>query len=295
MTMGKRWFYGTATVLLLWLGLTMLPLRASSPSPAGHVIIAVGEVTATSPDDITRPLERRAPVFEGDIVRTGANARTQIRFRDDGAISLDENSVLHIETFRYKEDDRGDVRSVMRLIKGGLRSITGAIGRIDPAAYLVESAPATIGIRGTYFELFLDEALSVAVWRGRIRVSNRAGSIDLGDDTNYRFAVVSSADEPPEGRMNTPSGIHGSVLPPLEEQGVNQGTVDLLEADRLLETGIEGTLETGIGGTVDTTVDTLGDTVDTTIDTLEGAVDTTVDTLGDTVDTTVDTVGNVIP
>lgn len=233
--------------LLLAAALAPTPLGASEP--AGQVITASGSVTATAPDREDRALERRSPVFVGDTVHTAADSRAQIRFADGGLVALGERSALRVDTFRSADDERGGA-SVMELLKGSLRSVTGAIGRTRPEAYRLDTELATIGIRGTYFELFLADALSVAVWRGAIRVANRAGAIDLGDGADYRFALVRSADEPPEGRLEPPPGIGESDLPPLDEeradtQSLEAGSGSVAQEPLLADSLTEDTLVSG--------------------------------------------------
>ncbi len=79
-------------------------------------------------------------------------------------------------------------RSFYVLLKGGFRSITGAIGKEDKAAYRVRTPVATIGIRGTdYTAVFCSsdctggkrDGLYVSVAEGGVFMKNKAGMLEL--------------------------------------------------------------------------------------------------------------------
>ena len=80
------------------------------------------------------------------------------------------------------------------MLKGGLRAITGLIGRTRPAAFRMETRNATIGIRGTDFMAALDDQLYLQVTSGSVSMENTAGSLAL--DTGQTAAVASAKDLP---------------------------------------------------------------------------------------------------
>jgi len=148
---------------------------------------------------------------EGDLVITEANGRAQIRMSDGGLIALRPGSELLIEAFLYSggsdasADGQRQDRSFFKLLKGGLRSITGAVGQAEKEAYRVETPVATIGIRGTDYLAYLCDAncaaggvlnagLHVAVNSGGVRISNSKGSIDVDPG---EAAYVGSKDQTP--------------------------------------------------------------------------------------------------
>jgi hypothetical protein len=57
---------------------------------------------------------------------------------------------------------RPPARAFFRLLKGGFRAVSGAIGSADPAEYRVNTPVATIGIRGTDYWVVLCDAACVA-------------------------------------------------------------------------------------------------------------------------------------
>ena len=94
-----------------------------------------------------------ANVQAGDAVVTGAASHAQIRFADDGLVALKPDTEFRIETYVYNGRVDGNERAVFRLVRGGFRTVTGQIGKVDHDRYSVVTTQATIGIRGTHFVL----------------------------------------------------------------------------------------------------------------------------------------------
>ena len=130
----------------------------------------------------------------GDTVSTSVNGRVQLRMKDGGLIALKPNTDFLIEAFAYTPQGQASAsqtaenKSFFALLKGGFRSITGAVGKTDKSGYRVRTPVATIGIRGTdYTAQFcakecgagIDAGLTVAVLTGGVTVSNDVGSLNV--------------------------------------------------------------------------------------------------------------------
>jgi hypothetical protein len=72
-------------------------------------------------------------------------------FRDEGRVSLQESTQFRVEKFKYDKAEPEE-NAVLRLLKGGVRVVTGLIGRVNHDNYQFKVATATIGIRGTGFD-----------------------------------------------------------------------------------------------------------------------------------------------
>ncbi len=178
-------------------------------SPAAIVIVASGSVQALGEEGF-RPLKRRSEVFVGESVLTGPDARTQLRFSDGAIVSLDNDSELLIEAYHRNEEEPEKSKALLRMVTGGLRSITGAIADEYPEGYEVETPLASIGVRGTDFQLKLSASkLAVAVWDGAVNVSNQAGSADIGPELPFRFAVVTDVSVAPQTVLSAPAEFGG--------------------------------------------------------------------------------------
>lgn len=178
----------------------------AAAEPIAKVILSVGEVTATDSNGAVRPLNRRSTIFQGDTLTTSAAARCQIRFSDGSLLALPESSQFRVDEYNYG-DTEGNEKAIYSLLKGGMRTITGAIGKKTKENYKVNTPVATIGIRGTAYHAFLhqlpsgDVQLYGGVKSGMISVDNGAGSTLFKSSENFR---VLSSREPAEYLLTLP-------------------------------------------------------------------------------------------
>lgn len=123
-----------------------------TPSPVvGRVMLVQGELSAKEEEGKVRKLTLGAPVYEGDALTTGKKSYAVVAFRDEGRVSLQESTVFRVEKFKY-DKAAAQENAVLRLLKGGVRVVTGLIGRVNRDNYQFKVATATIGIRGTGFD-----------------------------------------------------------------------------------------------------------------------------------------------
>jgi hypothetical protein len=73
----------------------------------------------------------------------------------------------------------------MTLLKGGLRTISGMIGKAVQSAYEMATSVATIGIRGTEYTVVYGQSITGTVAEGRIAVCNSAGCLDVNPGQSY--------------------------------------------------------------------------------------------------------------
>ena len=144
------------TLLKLLLCVTMSGYSLSSQAgiAAGTVVFASGNPIATSANGTERILSRGQFVMKNDSIFTREGV-LQIRMTDGGFISLKPNSNLRIDEYVFKREDESTSRQILSLLKGGLRTITGLIGKKYKENYRLKTPVATIGIRGTKFNLVL--------------------------------------------------------------------------------------------------------------------------------------------
>jgi len=121
------------------------------PAQAGHIIIGSGHLIAKTADGNERRLRRRSPVYAGDTIIVGKNAFIQIRFSDGALFSLRPGSEFKISQYRHQEQADENGKAVFELLKGGLRTISGTIGKKKRKNYQLNTPISTIGIRGTHY------------------------------------------------------------------------------------------------------------------------------------------------
>ncbi|GGP24330.1 FecR domain-containing protein [Silvimonas amylolytica] len=140
--------------LLRWLLaalLTCLPLSALAAS--GQVAAMGGLVTAAHPDGKTNVLHKGDDINKGDVIATGANSWVVLKMEDGASLTLRPNGKLRIIDYVYDPDNPQNGRSWLSLLQGAMRSVTGAIGKLNHDSYQLTTPTATIGIRGTDYDV----------------------------------------------------------------------------------------------------------------------------------------------
>src|SRR5437016_8102074 len=134
-----------------------------------------------------RPLTTSQPVQVGDEIRTGPDAQLILEVPDGSYMVVSENSKLVVEDFWG-----GDLRSLMNLMVGKVRFYIQRLGG-RPNPYRVTTPTALIAVRGTTFEVTVDEAqlAEVRCFEGRVTVetlglSDREVILDQGRKTLVR-------------------------------------------------------------------------------------------------------------
>jgi len=147
--------------------------------------------TGTTP---ARQLRQGDEVTQGDTVITGANSSVVLKFDDGQVAALTSNSRMTITAYQYNPaTESGNV--LLSLISGGMRAITGVIGRRQPQQVAYRAATATIGVRGT--------DVTIATAQGNVVVSVTEGSISF--TMNGQTIVVPTGQAvhaKPDGTLN---------------------------------------------------------------------------------------------
>ncbi|TMH22710.1 MAG: FecR domain-containing protein [Betaproteobacteria bacterium] len=126
----------------------LAPLLAFAQATVQHLS---GTLSVQRPDGSMGALAERSNVFVGDVISTERDSYAQLRFTDGGQVTLRPSTQVKIEAYAYDEGRPERDNFAMQLFKGGLRSLTGLIGKrtTNRSAYRMVTSTATIGIRGT--------------------------------------------------------------------------------------------------------------------------------------------------
>ncbi len=180
---------------------------------AARVDFATGNVTATSPDGRSRTLTRGTDVQVGETIST-QQGRAQMRFTDGAFVSLQPQTDFKIDNYVFEGRGSPNESAVMSLLKGGMRTITGLIGRTNRDGYRLQTATATVGIRGTGYSVSYDAGGSVTIFvaEGATTVTNQSGTTTV---PSGRSASVGSANSPPTTSDEKP------FLPPQGSSNTN--------------------------------------------------------------------------
>jgi hypothetical protein len=129
-------------------GFLALAASGLALSDGGVVTRVDGNATVQTGSGAPRTLRLGDSVLEGDTVATGPNSAVIVRFEDGQVAALSSRSRMTVTTYKYNASAKsGNV--LFSLLDGGLRAVTGLIGKVSPQAVSYTARTATIGIRGT--------------------------------------------------------------------------------------------------------------------------------------------------
>jgi len=138
------------------LAATVVLPRAAAAAPAvGQVTHLSGTLTAKRADGSTRLISAKSEVQEGDTLATERETYARIKFSDGAEVVLRPGTQLKVAAYAYDEAKPQSDNIVLNMLKGGLRAVTGLVGRRSRDAVTFSSTTATIGIRGTHFGALL--------------------------------------------------------------------------------------------------------------------------------------------
>ncbi len=117
---------------------------------AAKVVFVEGEVTILGTNGKRRPAQVGDTIFEGDSLITAANGELHLDMEDGGYMSVRPNTKMRIAKYQAKGDENDT--SVIGLLQGSFRAVSGWIGKFNQQKYVIRTPNATIGIRGTDHE-----------------------------------------------------------------------------------------------------------------------------------------------
>ena len=117
---------------------------------------------------------------ENAVVVVAKESFVMLEFRDQTRVTLRPNTVFKVEA--YADDTPENVR--FGLAKGGLRAVSGAVGKRRPEVVRINTTSAWIGVRGTEFDARLCELDCEAEERaaaptGRVRATAAARVVEI--------------------------------------------------------------------------------------------------------------------
>lgn len=172
-------------------------LIAGSALANGTIIQLSGTLSVKRGDGSTRILSLRSEVIPGDTLETQKDSYAQIKFTDGATITLKPSTQFTVAAYTFVEAKPQEDNAVFSLLKGGIRAVSGLISkRGDEDAYKMNTTTATIGIRGTTFDVddcksgtckkdgasgdaIHEAGVYVSVRDGQVLVANGAGSLSV--------------------------------------------------------------------------------------------------------------------
>ncbi len=201
----------------------------------GYVAQLIGQATSRGVDSRVHQLQINSQIFEGDRLETERGARLYILMDDGAEVHLKEDSALKISEYVITAGYGKESSSILDLIRGGLRKITGSIGASSFANYQVQTGFATIGIRGTEYVIKLckQDDCTQNVSRNdpdaKLHAAVLKGAITLTTDDDVRILIA--------------MGEYGTATPDIlvleEEAPVPAGFLDTDEVQIFNDVGMQ--------------------------------------------------------
>jgi hypothetical protein len=213
-----------ATKPLLFTGLLLLAGSAWAAPAVGTVMNLSGPLLAKKADSSTKALSLKSAVEPGDTLISEKGTYARIKFVDDSEITLLPNSQLKIDDFSFDEDKLEKDSAGFSLVKGGLRAVTGTLGKRNKEKWRMNTPTATIGIRGTHLgALFCqNDCGGVPTPTGKtpengLHVDVASGAIVVTPKPMPQLAPSSAAPVPngaPSAATSTPAASRQATPPP---------------------------------------------------------------------------------
>ena len=220
---------------------TVSPAKQESIK-VGRTLDAQGQVVAINPHDQKSVLKTGHLVHEGDKIVTGDGASAKMVMSDGAVLFIRSNSELVIEDYVYDQRTK-EGKSILNLLTGGLRTVTGAIAKNRNNDYLVRTHIMTIGVRGTDYavrvcgtndctqngsDIPVGEGVYVGVIKGVVDVNNQAGGTRL---KKGQFLKVSSESSKPK-LITEPEGLLFAQAEKRISKDIIQQREDVLRCNR---------------------------------------------------------------
>jgi hypothetical protein len=194
--------------------------RPNAVQASAKVVTAQGEVFATNGAGERRRLVQGGSVYPGDVVETGRGAQVLLAFRDASRVSLGAQTRLRLDNFVYDDQNAGDGRFLVSILRGSVRALTGLIARANARNVGFTTPTAAIGIRGTGFDVLCTgpcagelppfapgDGLTVWAWLGAVGVAPQGQSeLQVLQAGQGLFLASTGAVQP----VTTPPAVEGA-------------------------------------------------------------------------------------
>lgn len=211
-------------IVMLWTTATFAAVTA------GTITHLSGPLFAKKADGSMKTLSRNSIVEQGDTIITEKRTYARIKFIDKSEVTLRPGTQFKIEAFAYDQAKPKEDKAFFDLVKGGLRTITGLVGkRGNPDSYKMKTPPAVIGIRGTIYEVkicagncgSLPNGIYFFVPEGNITITNPAGTQTVGAG---QYAYAQNINTPPVILPKNP-GIEFVLPKDIQKTGPSGGCI----------------------------------------------------------------------
>jgi ferric-dicitrate binding protein FerR (iron transport regulator) len=171
------WLVGALAVLLTLSAPSLSPVAAQER--IGVAAATVNDVTGSNGN---RRVATGDAVFQDELIRTGVSGTASLLFRDETSLAIGPSSDVRLDRFVFNPS--GSAKSLAVTVgTGAMRFVSGSS---RPQSYQVNTPVATIGVRGTIFDvrvlpkftvIVLTEGSVTITVGGRVFTLNKPGQM----------------------------------------------------------------------------------------------------------------------
>ena len=139
-------------VLLILLAANSFKTAYAQRAPAPQDPTVIGDVVGLTPavhGTVSGLLEIGSKVHQGEKIETGPSGVIELRFLDNTHLMLGSHSSVTLDTFVYAGNGKAN-SVVLQFARGAFRFATGDSAK---SAYKIKAPQASIGVRGTKFQV----------------------------------------------------------------------------------------------------------------------------------------------
>jgi hypothetical protein len=199
---------------VLMLALWALSTLALAGPVAGTVVQLSGPLLVKKASGSTKILSLKSEVENGDTLITEKNTYAMVKMIDNSTMTLSPASSVTIENFSF-DDGKPEIDDAkFKLVKGGLRSVTGLLGKRSKEKYELKTPAATIGIRGTTFiASYVAPDPETALASAQAFLNTSIASLPVAAiDAGVMAPVMLAQSKVPGAAPGLPPGLYVSVI-----------------------------------------------------------------------------------
>lgn len=203
--------------------LSLLISAAAQAAAVGYFTQVQGQVDVLKHGKVPgAPAKLNDGVESGDVIRTKARSRAQVKFVDDSLVALAPESRLAVADFDYDADMGQRRGAVLRFFKGVFHTLVSRVQQVEQPDFMMETHTAILGVRGTeLYTVLLPAATGAYLVQGLLTASSNNPQIPPSVLLNaMQFTMIPLGQPPRLPQDLTPAMLQ--VLKNLMDTGLKE-------------------------------------------------------------------------
>jgi hypothetical protein len=236
--------------------------RPNAVQASAKIVQSQGEVNAVDTNGQRRRVVDGGSIYPGDTVETARGTQAVLAFRDETRVTLGAQTRFRVDNFVFDQDNAREGRFLASILRGSVRALTGLIAKSNNRNVGFNTATATIGIRGTGFDVLCTgpcagepgdpgTGLTLWTWLGSIEVGQGQNALQVLQAGQGLYIPPSgpiqqitnqpNMEGPNPGDVNVPPKLFSSDRVSDQEEGlfvfVRDGHIEIVSAREILHLG----------------------------------------------------------